>query len=140
MKNIKWFNEIKNPLVREWFKYASEDFRYAKDTFKETENYRMICFICQQVVEKYLKGYLQFKQNKIPRIHNLVELLEMTVKFNKELLEFHEICKTLNMYYVDTRYPAYLGEIYKKEIAKEAIELTDEITEFIEKLFKSKFI
>ncbi|MBA3046860.1 HEPN domain-containing protein [Patescibacteria group bacterium] len=134
MKDIKWYNKIKNPLAREWFRLASEDFYYAKDTFNETENYRMICFICHQVVERYLKGYLQIKQDKTPRIHSLIELLEITAKFNKNFLEFHDNCKALNRYYINTRYPVFWGEIYKKEIAKEAIELTEEIIEFMKKI------
>ncbi|MFH0923520.1 MAG: HEPN domain-containing protein [Candidatus Falkowbacteria bacterium] len=134
MKDIKWYDKIKNSLAREWFRLASEDFYYAKDTFNETENYRMICFICHQVVERYLKGYLQLQQNRVPKIHNLSELLKIAGKINKDFLDFFETCELFNDYYINSRYPVFLGEIYKKSIAKEAIELTEEIIEFMKKI------
>ena len=100
MKNIKWFHKIQNPLAKEWFKLAFEDFQYIQATFAETENYRMICFISQQVVVRYLKGYLQFKQNKIPRVHNLTELLNIAEKFNKNFIDFYTSCRILIRYYM----------------------------------------
>ena len=71
-----WYKNINKKIVREWFQLADEDFKYAEDTFRETENYRMICFVCQQVVEKYLKGYLQFK--------NIVIIVENEFRRNKQ--------------------------------------------------------
>lgn len=44
-------------LAQEWFKKAQADIDFAKLGFKETEHYGQVCFLCQQAVEKYLKGF-----------------------------------------------------------------------------------
>jgi len=132
MSKKEWFDKIENPLAREWFKMGNEDFRYAKDTFSDTENYRMICFICHQVFEKYLKGYLQLNGCMIPRIHNLLELAKISAKLNKHFLNYEGTYIELNDYYIDTRYPvmAY-GEIFKKKDAFDALRSVKEFEKFI---------
>jgi HEPN domain-containing protein len=45
-------------LAKEWFVKAKADLDFAKLGFKETKHYGQICFLCQQAVEKYLKGFL----------------------------------------------------------------------------------
>ena len=137
-QNNHWFSKIQNPLAREWFRLAEEDFKYANDTFKETENYRMICFICQQVAERYLKGFLQSHNMKFPKIHDLPELLDLSVKKDKGFSDFIRHCEILTNYYIDTRYPAGIGgEIFSKKIAEEALNLTREIIDFIKDKFNN---
>ena len=133
-----WYKNINKKIVREWFQLADEDFKYAEDTFRETENYRMICFVCQQVVEKYLKGYLQFKNIYFPKIHNLVALLSLANQAYKNFLDFENNCKILDKYYIETRYPGGALDIFEKQRAQEAINLTQEIIDFIkQKILKS---
>jgi len=43
-------------LIKAWFLKGKDDFLFAQAAFKETEFYDHICCLCQQAVEKYLKG------------------------------------------------------------------------------------
>ncbi len=121
-------------LAYEWFCKADDDLLFAKAGWKETKITSDACFLCQQAIEKYLKGFLIFYKIKPERIHDLRKLLSECVKINDNLKQFEEECKILNDYYVSSRYPG--GEIFsfKKEQAKEALESAEEIMEFIKKI------
>jgi len=133
MNGDEWYDKIENILAREWFRLADEDLKYAKVGFKETDNYRMVCFDCQQVAEKYLKGYLQFKKIKFPKVHSLVEFLGLTIETHEDFAELEKYAKILDKYYIATRYPGGVSEIYNKRDAKEALDAVREIMEFIRK-------
>ena len=50
----------KADLVREWFEYAANDLRAAAHMFENMhpKPLEIVCYHCQQCVEKALKGYL----------------------------------------------------------------------------------
>lgn len=131
MRGDEWYSKIDSPLAREWFKLADEDLEYAKSGFEETDNYRMVCFDCQQVAEKYLKGYLQFKRVKFPKVHSLIELLTLAKSVDREFGEIEGEGKVLDKYYISTRYPGGVAEIFNKGDAREALDAVEEIVEFI---------
>ena len=65
-------------IVKEWFFIGDKDLESA--IFLKNMHpvpLEIICFHCQQCAEKYLKGYLSFKEDKIEKIHNLIEIKEM---------------------------------------------------------------
>ena len=62
---IRWFKKAENDLLNVENNLAAE--RYASDT---------VCFHCQQVAEKYLKGFLAWHQIPFAKIHDLLELLK----------------------------------------------------------------
>ena len=66
-------------LTREWIKKAEEDFVAAERLahIHKTPVWNVVCFHCQQCMEKYLKACLQEKERDIPRTHNLSLLLEL---------------------------------------------------------------
>jgi len=67
----------------EWFKLALYDLETAK-AMLETGRYRYVPFMCQQAIEKALKGIISEKMNP-PRIHNLVRLSNLAgVKLSPE--------------------------------------------------------
>ena len=68
----------------------------------------MIAFHSQQAIEKSLKSILEEFESKVPRIHNLIKLKEMTERYitivvDKTLLE------QVNEIYTDVRYPSDIG-------------------------------
>ena len=68
----------------------------------------MIAFHSQQAIEKSFKSILEEFESKVPRIHNLIKLKEMTEKYitietNRKLLE------QVNEIYSDVRYPSDIG-------------------------------
>lgn len=63
--------------ARGWFRKADSDLNTAKQTLEGDGPYDTVCFHAQQVVEKYLKGWLAFLEQPIPRTHNLEELQQV---------------------------------------------------------------
>lgn len=49
----------------EWINMAIKGIRSAKILFAHDADYEMVCFHCQQAVEKYLKGYLIEKNGTV---------------------------------------------------------------------------
>src|ERR1022692_2399452 len=59
-----------------WRLKAEEDFTAASILAEHAGPAATICFLCQQVAEKYLKGYLLLRRQPPKRIHHLDVLLE----------------------------------------------------------------
>lgn len=131
MSKNNWLNSVKNNSARNWFILADEELLYARAGFRETTNYRYVCFDCQQIAEKYLKGYLQFSTISFPKTHNLIELLSLAAETNKNFINFTDKCKILDRYYIETRYPGGSIEIFSKKQAAEALEIAGEVIDFI---------
>jgi HEPN domain-containing protein len=60
---------------RTWRLKAEEDFTAASILAEHGGPAATICFLCQQVAEKYLKGYLLLRRQPPKRIHHLDALL-----------------------------------------------------------------
>ena len=59
-------------IAREWFKIAETDLSSAEFLQSMTPvPFEIICYHCQQSVEKYLKGYLALKGEEIKKTHDL---------------------------------------------------------------------
>ena len=105
-------------LAKEWFESADSDFQYAEVGLKSEEVFPQVAFLSQQVVEKYLKGYLVFNGVKPTRVHELPKLLDECVKVNSDLEKLRDACELPTGFYVETRYPPNIPEYTKEEIAK----------------------
>jgi len=93
--------------VAEWFKFADMDLASA-DYLQGLlpKPLEIICYHCQQSVEKYLKGYLIYNgTDEPPKIHNLAELCESCSAFDERFHGFAHICGILTRYGVGPRYP-----------------------------------
>ena len=65
----------------------------------------VICFHCQQAVEKLLKAYLRDKTNaNPPRTHNLADLCSLCQESDPRFAAIMVACSRLKMYAVQTRY------------------------------------
>lgn len=118
-------------LAKEWFRIGENEFGFARLGFEELDSfYPQICFQCQQAVEKYLKGFLVYHRKKFHKIHDLTELTKHCAKIDKEFLNFLSKTDILSQYYLTSRYPLEYREAGKEE-AKEALEIAEEIIEFI---------
>lgn len=73
-----------NPATDEWVSKAEGDFITAGRELRvrKSPNYDAVCFHAQQCAEKYLKAVLQESDKRIPKIHFLLELLAMILKFD----------------------------------------------------------
>lgn len=116
---------------KEWQKKADEDFESVKILLENYGIPAIICYHCQQVVEKYLKGYLVYNNVEFPKIHQLDLLLEETAKINKEFIDYADEVAPLNNYYIEARYPMDMKEDISIDEAKVAFEAASRIRDFV---------
>ncbi len=126
-------DDHKKKLAKEWFDSAISDYRYAEVGLKEEQIYPQICFLSQQVAEKFLKGFLVFHGVEPPRVHELPLLLNECVRINAVLEELRDACELLTGFYIESRYPPDIPQYSKAEIS-EAFGSARLIKEKIEKL------
>ena len=98
---------MKKP-AEEWLKAANDDLKVIEKIIYDETLTNMIAFHSQQAIEKSFKSILEEFESKVPRIHNLIKLKEMTEKYitietNRKLLE------QVNEIYSDVRYPSDIG-------------------------------
>lgn len=88
---------------RDWLNQATYDLAAAKNLLNSGDH-AWSCFLSQQTVEKSLK-VIGEKFNIFIWGHDLVDILKELKKSIEipYLIELH--CKTLNLYYISTRYP-----------------------------------
>ena len=124
-------------LAKPWFEHGDRDLSDAKLLLREGGFPNTICFHCQQAVEKYLKGYLVYNGLDIKdefKIHDLIKLLKYCRKFNTIFDEYQEEAEILNLYYIESRYPADTPQDYLDTEVKQTIEYAEEIIDAIKKL------
>jgi len=89
-----------------WFFKADADFDAAKILNgaykKHTE---IICYLCAQAAEKYLKGYLVYKDHAIENTHNLPYLNKLCITLDPQFEEIKIECGILNKFNNNIRYP-----------------------------------
>jgi len=101
-----------NKRIYEWFRFGDNDLIAAEHlaTTLHPQPLEIICYHCQQAVEKYLKGYLVFQGiEEPPKIHNLMALCDMCSESDPQFDDIVAKCNALNAYGVQPRYP---DEIY----------------------------
>ncbi|MDR1802362.1 MAG: HEPN domain-containing protein [Treponema sp.] len=92
--------------VAEWIKIADADFDSAEilnQSFRKHNE--IICYHCAQAVEKYLKGYLEYKDIVPERTHNLTYLNSICIDQDKSFVDIKIECDFLNKFANDIRYP-----------------------------------
>jgi HEPN domain-containing protein len=103
----------------EWVEKAEGDFRSAQRELRvrSRPNHDLVCFLCQQCSEKYLKGLLTEASIPFRKIHDLEELLDALLPVAPQLQAFRKGLASLTDHAVDFRYP---GESATEEVAKRA--------------------
>ena len=113
---------------------ANDDLLFAKAGWKESGISGHACFMCQQIAERYLKGFLVSQNVKPPRIHDLPKILEMCVEINEKFKRFADKCGILSGYYIAPRYLLDMPQDYSKKQVEEALKFTEEIKNFVQKV------
>jgi HEPN domain-containing protein len=119
-----------NPAVAEWVSKAEGDFVTAGRELRarKAPNYDAVCFHCQQCAEKYLKAVLQANNKHIPKVHFLLELLALIMKFDSSYEMLRADLETLEDFSVRFRYP---GDFAEKDQAQSAYQAAKVVREFI---------
>jgi HEPN domain-containing protein len=88
----------------------------------------IVCFHCQQCVEKYLKAYLQEHDLRFRLTHPLLPLLELCLSIDPEFEQQREDLTRLEGYSVAVRYP---GVEVTFELAERALAAAGRVRSFI---------
>ena len=96
----------------------------------------IICFHCQQAVEKYLKALMISKgKEDIPKTHNIDLLLNLCLEYDKDFVIYTGT--ELTTYAVNLRYPDVVY-IPDKDKVCETIKIANEIIEMCKKNISSE--
>ncbi len=129
---------MRNPEFDEgirWLTQAEEDLKWAKHLALEG-GFHIACFLAQQVAEKALKAFLYARGEEIVLGHSIVRLCVSAVAYQVDFSEKSNRWGILDSFYIPTRYPNGLpesipAEVYTQEIAQKAVDLADEVVEFV---------
>ncbi len=120
-------------IVKFWFDSSKEDLEIAKDLFKACRyNYSM--FMCQQSIEKFLKGVIIIiTDDHPPYVHDLVRLAQATRSEISSKIETD--LRLITGFYIKSRYKAdrFDSTIFNKNSAQNTINKTEEIIKWFTK-------
>ena len=97
---------MNNEEVKEWLEIADRDFDSAQILNEAVRrHYEIICYLCAQAAEKYLKGYLVFNDIVPEKTHNLARLNISCTRFDADFRNVFDECRFLTSFATDIRYP-----------------------------------
>ena len=129
----------KETELKQWLEIADSDLAIADFSAKNMwpVPYAIICFHCQQAVEKYLKWFLVLHDIEPPRVHDLEELEKLCERINSDFESLYEKCTVLTEYAVHSRYPN--ERRLDKQDMDRALKYANFIKEFIQAQFHEHF-
>ncbi|MEK7671465.1 MAG: HEPN domain-containing protein [Bacteroidota bacterium] len=104
--------------VEDWVRKAEGDFRTATRELqvKDSPNFDAVCYHSQQCAEKYLKAYLILQRQAYPKVHKLVEILNVCLTVDSSFEFIRQELETLTG--LDTlRYPYDFAMIEEAQLA-----------------------
>jgi len=102
--------------VKEWMIIADDDFDSAKILNESLRKHmEVICYLCAQAAEKYLKCYLTYNDIIPQKTHNLVLLNDKCIEIDNNFQEIKMECGFLNRYINEIRYP-YRIQVYEEDV------------------------
>jgi HEPN domain-containing protein len=92
--------------VKEWINIADNDFDSAQILNGAVrKHFEVICYLCAQATEKYLKGYLISNDIVPERTHNLPFLNSLCIETDSNFADIKIVCDFLNQFANNVRYP-----------------------------------
>lgn len=86
----------------------------------------VICFHCQQYIEKLSKAVLTANEEEFPKTHDLRRLLQLIVAYEPDVMQFMDQVDDLTIHGVQTRYPDFWMIFTDKQV-KQTVELAEDI-------------
>ncbi len=115
----------------DWITHAKKDLEGAKILLEHSADNSLVCFHCQQAIEKYLKGFLLKRENILNEGHGLVKLGKLCEKHDHNFKTIIKDLALINEYYIETRYPGDEPLVISDEDTQECMLITEKIIEFI---------
>ena len=92
--------------VKEWMTIADCDFDSAKILNEAIRrHFEIICYLCAQATEKYLKAYLVYHDIMPEKTHDLIRINRYCVNNDSVFQNINTLCGFLNRFANDIRYP-----------------------------------
>lgn len=112
-----------------WLNKAEQDLYSAECLMEHYPTpYEIICFLCQQTVEKSLKSVLSLYGEEPPRTHDCGSLCSLCVAIDPGFDIWEDICPRFGPFGVTVRYPNELD--VEESDARWALKTSREIYEF----------
>ncbi len=115
-----------------WFDMALKDLRSAEILYNHDADLGIVCFHCQQAIEKYLKGYIIYNLGVLQEGHSLTKLCRKAYESDEEINLFIKDCAFVNTFYIETRYPAEDSLAVSKEDVTECMNIVHNIIKHID--------
>ncbi|TVR08943.1 MAG: HEPN domain-containing protein [Phormidium sp. GEM2.Bin31] len=116
-----------------WLMFAREDLQMANLAI-QNQIYNQACFHAQQCAEKALKALISHSGNTPPKIHRLVDLVNL---LNPNPLDTINLdVQLLDRFYLSTRYPGTVPnseDLAAFEDAQECIRIATQVLETVSK-------
>jgi len=122
----------------EWFIMAQKDLRSAKILFEHDADNEIVCFHCQQAIEKYLKGYLIFLTGELQEGHSLVKLAKKAMVYHEDFSGIIKDLAFVNTFYIETRYPAIDPLVVSKDDTEQCLKIMEKVISIIDELTNAK--
>lgn len=125
-----------NDLIKEWESFAEMDYKTAKHLYynMKPRPLEIICYHCQQAIEKLLKGALLASGANLRKTHDLGLLAQELGEFIDIGEEYIEMCDNLTPYGVKIRYPQEL--FIEEHHAEKALKDTEKLYEYIKSIIE----
>ena len=125
--------------IKRWVMKAENDLKIARDELMtEKPANDMICFHCQQAVEKYLKVFLVKNSIEFKKTHDISELIELCLGVDDSFSElFDKNVDSLTIYAAEIRYPDYFY-FPSDEETKDAISKAEYVKDFVMRKLESE--
>ena len=125
-----------------WLRQAEKDLESARDSTK-AGHYEWACFQSQQAAEKSLKALLYSKGLRAVLTHSIRDLVLDCSRYEKDFKNLLSAGKTLDTYYISTRYPDSLvgneipAQYYSEEDASQCIDYAELILKTTKKFMSN---
>jgi HEPN domain-containing protein len=125
--------------IKRWIMKAENDLKIARDELMtEKPANDMICFHCQQAVEKYLKAFLVKNSIEFKKTHDISELIELCLGVDDSFSElFDKNVDSLTIYAAEIRYPDYFY-LPSDDETNDAISKAEYVKDFVMRKLESE--
>lgn len=124
-------------LAKGWILKAESDLADVRRTIESEGPYDTACFHCQQAAEKYLKSFLAWKGQEIPRTHDIEELLLICSEIEPHFKQLNFPAEELSSYAVEMRYDADFWP--DRETAQKALTYVEKLRNLLKRFLSILF-
>jgi HEPN domain-containing protein len=127
---------VDKEFVLPWITKADNDLLSARHLAENMHPapIEIVCFHCQQSVEKYLKFFLVYHDQEPPKIQDLVELVKLCGSVDADFLQLSEKCGYLAPFAAQARYPGAINP--EDDDMSRALAFAQDIIDFVQSKMK----